>query len=164
MATAAKKLKAAQDKAQSNVTNLPVATIKLGRETFPGTADLAELVLRGRDIKSMMDELKAELDEVNAQILAEVPRWMEGTGTLHILADGVDCTVSLRDAVAIADVGTLRELLGDRFPDLVKEKVAYTPEAKLVSMATDGDSKLQREVAACLRIQEAKASVTYKAA
>lgn len=160
MATAAKKLQ----KAQANVTPMPTGTVKLGRETFPAPANLAELVRKGRDIKVMMDELKAELDTVNAAILAEVPRWMDGVGTLHIITEGVDCTVTLRDAVAIENVGTLRELLGDRFPDLVKEKVNFTPEAKLVAIATDGDHPLARDVASCLRIQEAKASVSYKAA
>lgn len=163
MATAAKKLKKAQDEAtQTNVARLPVTTVKLGKETFPAPASLGELVQKGKDIKDMMDELKADLEAINAQILAEVPRWMEGTGTLHIIVDKVDCTVTLRDGVTIGDVDQLRTVLGNRFDDLVKAKVSYAPEAKLVAMATDGDEPLQRDIAGCLKIQEAKATVSYK--
>lgn len=161
MATAAKKLKKVQE---SNVSQLPTPTVRLGKQTFAAPASLGELVLHGAALKNEIDGLKDKLEEVNAKILAEVPRWMDGNGTLHIVIAGVDCTVSLRDSVAIADVGALRELLGDRFPDLVKEKATYSPEPKLVSLATDGDNPLARDVAGCLRIQEAKATVSYKAA
>ena len=164
MATAAKKLKKVQESNVSHLPTPPVATVKLGKQTFTAPASLGELVLHGAALKNEIDGLKDKLEEVNAKILAEVPRWMDGNGTLHIVIAGVDCTVSLRDSVAIADVGALRELLGDRFPDLVKEKVNFTPEAKLVAIATDGDHPLARDVASCLRIQEAKASVSYKAA
>lgn len=161
MATAAKKLKKVQE---SNVSQLPTPTVRLGKQTFAAPASLGELVLHGAALKNEIDGLKDKLEEVNAKILAEVPRWMDGNGTLHIVIAGVDCTVSLRDSVAIADVGTLRELLGDRFPDLVKEKATYSPEPKLVSLALDGDDPMQFAVANCLRIQEAKATVSYKAA
>lgn len=164
MATAAKKLKKVQESNVSHLPTPPATTVRLGKQTFTAPASLGELVLHGAALKNEIDGLKDKLEEVNAKILAEVPRWMDGNGTLHIVIAGVDCTVSLRDSVAIADVGTLRELLGDRFPDLVKEKATYSPEPKLVSLALDGDDPMQFAVANCLRIQEAKATVGYKAA
>ncbi len=162
MTTNASKLKAIQEKAR--VDAMPVATIKMGRKTLPASSSVTVAVLKGKRIKEQMDALKAKLEEVNAVILKEVPQWMDGVGTLHILIDDVDCTVTLRDAVTISDVDSLQDTLGDRFKDLVKAKVSYSPEPALIEMAVDADEPLQGDIAACLRVQEAKATVSYKAA
>ena len=111
-----------------------------------------------------MDSLKKQLDEINAQVLGIMRPYLSDTGTVHILMDGVDCAITLRDSVSICDVGGLRELLGECFPSLVRERSTYSPEQKLVAMALDADDPRSGQIAMCLSIQEGKANITYKAA
>lgn len=154
--------KAAQ-KLVKKVDRMPSCYIKVGREEFKGTPSLGMLVQQGQALKQEMDVYKKKLEAVNEKIVERiVGEFLEDTGTAHVVASGIDCTVALRESVVISDADGLRDVLGDRFGDLVTEKTTYKPERKLVSMACDGDGKDRDVIAKCLTVKEAKPSVTYK--
>ncbi len=161
MVTAAQRIEQA---AAPAVQMHPEARIHIGRDKLPCPAALAELVIQGGNIKGDADAAKGLLEEVNVRLLPLAMQHMYEAGTLHIVADGVKCTIKLTDAVAISNEAALREHLGARFSDLVEEKLVCKPTKKLVDMALDADAPDSAALRACLTVQTGKASISYGAA
>lgn len=140
--------------------------IRKGRTEIVGPAGLAELVAKGKALTDGIKEMKADLDKVTAQLLQLVAPEIDGVTVLHVVAGEDKAVVTMRDKVEIEDLDGLRVVLGDRFEDLVKRKVAYEPEAKLVLMASgEGcEAAMAEKIGQCLAVREAKPGVSYKAA
>lgn len=123
------------------------------------TLDAASIrkVLEGWEVKRILDDAKARLDAINAELIGT-----HGTG-VALVVTGI-CRVSLaaRQSVKIADAARLKQVLGGRYHDLVAETVSYKPEQKLIDMACDGDEPLQPAIAACLSIGQSE-TVTWRA-
>ncbi len=137
--------------------------VKIGRESFPAPAKLGALAEQGHDIKSQMIILREELEAINAKIVRKIKdKWLTDNGTCHVLIGNVDCTITTRDAVKIIKPGELKDMLGDRYKDLVKETVSYKAYPKLVDMACDDDDTLGLQVKKHLSTKQAKPGVTYK--
>jgi hypothetical protein len=150
MATKAKKVKA-----------LPATKLKMGKEEWDGPPALGKLARDGYDLKQEMDRVKTKLDEINAKIFDGVSDQLGDAGTIHVLSEGVCASVALREKVDISDPEALEAALGERFPDLVKVKVSYAPEKKLVEIALDPSDPLAESVRGALTVKTAKPSVTY---
>lgn len=114
-------------------------------------------VMEGWEVKKLMEDAKARLDAINAELLAA-----HGTGCALVVT-GI-CRVSLaeRQTVKITDPQRLEAVLGERMKDLTDERVSYTASDKLIDMATDADNPLQPAIAACLTISHS-ASATWRA-
>jgi hypothetical protein len=153
----AKVAKQEQENAKVAKVALP-AGVKIvnGGETKLDAATIRKL-MEGWEVKKIIDEAKARLDAINAELI-------EAHGTGCTLAVTGICRASLaeRESVKIADVERLKAVLGFRFTDLVKTEVSYKPEAKLIEMACDGDEPLQPAIGACLSIGKSE-SVTWRA-
>ena len=119
---------------------------------------LVEKVERGFAIKREMDALKEELDGINSQLIEEV-------GPNHTIeVEGlVKASISESQRVKVAQPGTLRGVLGQRFEDLVREETRYEPEPKLKEMAFAGDDPQADKIRDALTISTSR-SVSYKAA
>ncbi|TCS69743.1 hypothetical protein EDC61_11943 [Sulfuritortus calidifontis] len=128
-----------------------------GGEVVPLDAASIRLVMQGWQIKKQIDELKAALDEVNAQIIEA-----HGTDCSLIVRGVCRASIAEREAVKVTDAARLKAVLGDRFDDLIRTEVAYKAEARLIEMACDGDEPLQPAIAACLTVGKSS-SVTWRA-
>jgi len=154
MATAAQKIKK---------KSLAECRVRIGRQIFTGSAVLADLVVKGFDLKKQMEQIKKQLAEVNDKVVREVSsEWLDGTGTVSLSAGDAMCTVSVRDSVEIGDAKLLQRILGDRFVDLVRTRVTFRPERKLIQMALNADEEMTPQIRKCLCVKEAKTSVVYK--
>lgn len=124
----------AQRIAQSTEEHLS-GKVRIGEVERPLTRREAEAVAQCWSIRRQIAEAERALAE------AEAPLWrMFGAGA-SVLLEGV-CRLSLseRQTVTIADAAALRELLGARFPDLVREEVVWKPEPRLIALAADADA------------------------
>ena len=136
--------------------------IKVGKSETPGTKALARLVNDGLDLKRNLDLIKQSLDAINAQIAdAVADHFGDDLGTVHVLAGYIDCAITKKDSVQITDGEALQKVLGKRFYDLVRVKMSYAPERRLVDIAVDGDDPLSKKVARYLAIKPAKPYVKY---
>ena len=126
-------------------------------EVTPLAADDVALVVRGWELKRQIEELEAQLKQINAQLIEA-----HGAG-VSLVVPGV-CRVSIaeREAVRVVDAERLRAVLGGRFDDLVRVEVAYKVEPRLVEMACDADEPLSPAIRACLSVGRS-ASVTWRA-
>lgn len=128
-----------------------------GKDEVALDAATIRKVMEGWEVKRIMDEARARLDAINAELIA---------------AHGVDCalvvtgicraSLARRQTVKVADAKRLEAVLGGRYLDLVREKVSYQAEPKLIEMAVDADDPLQPAIAACLTISSSD-SVTWRA-
>jgi hypothetical protein len=154
MTTAAQKLEGVAYEAK--------CIIKTGRKEAKGSAALGRLVSDGLDIKREIDLLQGRLDLINAEIVAKTGQFFDdGLGTVHVHVGAIDCKITKRDIVAITDGEALRGVLKKRFDDLVRTKITYAPERRLIEMATDADDLKGRRAAAYLAIKPAKPAVVY---
>lgn len=156
MARVAKK---EQDTASVAKAGLPAGekVLRDGGEIVPLDAASIRLVMQGWQIKKQIEELKAALDEINAQLIEA-----HGHGASLIVHGVCRASIAEREAVKIKDAERLKAVLGDRFADLVKTEVSYNPEARLIEMACDGDDPLQPAIGACLTVGKSQ-SVTWRA-
>jgi len=108
------------------------------------------------DTKSQIDALNKILKE-QKDVLTTKAREILGddeasTVTLSVDDDSVKITFGWD--VKVEDEGTLQEILGDRFQDLVTTNVVFKPDNKLRVMAVDDDGLRE-----CLVIKEKAPSV-----
>jgi len=127
-----------------------------GVETALDAATIRK-VMEGWEVKKKADALKEQLDAINAELIEA-----HGTGCALVVTGICRASLASRQTVKIADAERLEAVLGGRYPDLVKEKVSYQADDKLVEMACDGDEPLQPAIAACLCISQSE-SVTWRA-
>ncbi|MFN3390117.1 MAG: hypothetical protein ACK40O_14435, partial [Allosphingosinicella sp.] len=79
----------------------------------------------------------------------------EGVGAGRSLVVPGVCRVSVAKStsVGIKDADKLRELLGERFGDLVSESVSYKPSEALIEMSADGDDPMAPAYRALLTVR-----------
>jgi len=114
-------------------------------------------VMEGWEVKRLIDDAKARLDAINAELIEA-----HGTGVALVVTGICRASLASRQTVKIADPERLEAVLGGRYLDLVKEKVSYQAEERLIEMACDADDPLQPAIAACLAITDGQ-SVTWRA-
>lgn len=113
-------------------------------------------VLEGWEVKKLLEDAKARLDAINAELVEA-----HGAGCALVVTGVCRASIAEREAVRIADAQRLQAVLGGRFDDLVKAEVTYKPEQRLIEMACDGDEPLQPAIGACLKIGKSQ-SVTWR--
>lgn len=126
-------------KASQSQTKAPAAYI-IDRETGERVDAVAPALVRAAmaawDMVQRIDALEADL-KVKKEELAKA---LDGRS---LIVTGV-CRVAVArtESVSITDADKLRELLGDRFDDLVTQTVSYKPADALLEMAADGDDPM----------------------
>jgi bifunctional DNA-binding transcriptional regulator/antitoxin component of YhaV-PrlF toxin-antitoxin module len=76
------------------------------------------------------------------------------TQTLTFCVDDDKVKIGFAYDVKVKDIDTLKEVLGERFDDLVTVKTDYKPDTKLKEMALDDDGLKE-----CLSVKEKAPSV-----
>lgn len=114
-------------------------------------------VMEGWEVKRILDEAKTRLESINAELIEA-----HGTGCALVVTGICRASLAARQSVRISDAERLEAVLGGRYLDLVREKVSYQAEDRLVEMACDADEPLQPAIAACLAISDST-SVTWRA-
>lgn len=127
-----------------------------GKET-PLDAATIRKVMEGWEVKRIMDEAKARLDAINAELIEA-----HGTGVALVVTGICRASLASRQTVKVMDAERLEAVLGGRYLDLVREDVSYKAEPRLVEMAMDADDPMQPSIAACLTVCEST-SVTWRA-
>lgn len=154
----AKVAKKAQETAAMDKAGLPPGVkIAGGKDETPLDAASIRLVMQGWEAKKRIDDLKAELDGINARLIEA-----HGTGCALVVSGVCRASLTERQTVKVTDPERLETVLGGRFIDLVRESVSYQAEPKLIEMATDADDPLQPSVAACLTVSTST-SVAWRA-
>lgn len=128
-----------------------------GKDEVALDAATLRKVMEGWEVKRIIDEAKARLDAINAELIEA-----HGTGCALVVTGVCRASISARQAVKVTDPTRLEAVLGGRYLDLVRESVSYQAEPKLVEMACNADDPLQPAIAACLTISSGE-SVTWRA-
>ena len=105
------------------------------RVETPPAIDLVRKALRAWELSREIAVLDEELSALEKDLAV-----IEG---MSLVVPGV-CRVSVArtSSVSIADAEKLRQLLGDRWADLVVETVSYKPTDRLVEIASDADDPM----------------------
>jgi hypothetical protein len=136
--------------------------IKKGRETSSlNSPKLAEIIMAAQRLNIEMKALEPALKEYKEQIALAARDYIDASGTLTFIVDGVYCRVTFGYECVILEekVSEVRRILGNRFEDLVKVKTVYNGTTKLIDMAADGDSG--KALAACLTVKEKTPSIRF---
>lgn len=109
---------------------------------------LVQAAMRAMGLVKRIDKLEEELKGLKAELA-------EGVGAGRSLVVPGVCRVSVAKtkSVGIKDAEKLRELLGERFGDLVSESVSYKPSEALVEMSADGDDPMAPAYRALLTVR-----------
>jgi len=127
-------------------------TVKIGKDESPLENKAVQMAVLG------FSETKGEIDALNEKLkgykatMADVARDILGSGdtqTLTFCVDDDKVKVSFGYDIKVKDVDALKELLGERFDDLVTVKTDYKPDTKLKEMALDDDG-----LRTCLSVKE----------
>ncbi len=114
------------------------AVVKAGKQEFPAPREMGRLVSVGYDIKQQIRELQDQLKSIQAELTEQVQDFFVDTGTIHVLFDGVDCKVSMKDDCDLFDPDGLMTAIGDRrFRDLVDVKTTYRPTERFRGILSD---------------------------
>lgn len=109
---------------------------------------LVQAAMRAMGLVKRINELDEELKGLKAELA-------EGVGAGRSLVVPGVCRVSVAKttSVGIKDADKLRELLGERFGDLVSESVSYKPSEALIEMSADGDDPMAPAYRALLTVR-----------
>jgi hypothetical protein len=109
---------------------------------------LVQAAMRAMGLVKRIDELEEKLKGLKAELA-------EGVGAGRSLVVPGVCRVSVAKttSVGIKDADKLRELLGERFGDLVSESVSYKPSEALIEMSADGDDPMAPAYRALLTVR-----------
>lgn len=116
-----------------------------------------DLLAAGWAIKTQLADLEARLDQINKELLKEL-----GTGQAVTIPGLARATLVERLQVKITDPQALQAALGDRYPDLVRERISYAAEPRLLELATAGDEPLRTMIQAALSVTSST-SVIWRA-
>ncbi len=144
--------KAAEKKAKraEAATEMPESWIEEhgGDGRIQASNELAQVALRAWEMARAIDDLEEELKALKARLAEEI-----GAGRSLVVSTVCRVIVSATSSVSIADAEKLRELLGDRWSDLVTESVSYKPSEKLIALASDADDPMSPAYRALLRVR-----------
>lgn len=135
----------------------PRGMIRAGNKTRPLDTDTAALLAEGWRLKREIAAAEERLGEINGALLAR-----HGAGAVLVLAGVCRATTATRQTVQIADPDRLRQIVGDRWGDLVAEETRYRALGRLVELALDADEPLAPALRAALELRETQA-VTWRA-
>lgn len=113
---------------------------------------LVRTALRAWGMVRRIDELEDELKLLKQQLAAEV-----GEGRSLVVQGVCRVAVSRHTSVGIRDADKLRELLRERFDDLVEQSVSYKPRQTLIEMSSDGDDPIAPAYRALLTVRQSTA-------
>ncbi len=136
---------------------LPAGVKIVDCHEMPLDAASIRKVMEGWEVKRIMEEAKARLEAIQAELVAA-----HGTGCALVVTGVCRASLAARSQVRITDPERLEAVLGGRYLDLVREQVTYKAEEKLIEMAVDADDPLQPSIAACLSIGEVN-TVSWRA-
>ncbi len=119
-----------------------------GEGRVAASNELAQIAVRAWMMARAMDDLEEELKQLKAQLAQEI-----GAGRSLVVSTVCRVIVSATSSVSIADAEKLRELLGDRWSDLVTESISYKPSEKLIALASDADDPMSPAYRALLRVR-----------
>lgn len=109
--------------------------VAAGGAARPLTRAEAELVAEGWRLKRAVADAEERLRETQERL------WrLLGPGVTAIVPGLCRVTTSERQVVTIAQPDVLREALGARFHDLVREETVWRPEPRLLDLAADADA------------------------
>ena len=109
---------------------------------------LVQAAMRAMGLVKRIDELEEELKGLKAELADGV-----GAGRSLVVPGVCRVSVAKTTSVGIKDADKLRELLGERFGDLVSESVSYKPSEALVEMSADGDDPMAPAYRALLTVR-----------
>ena len=135
-------------------------TIKQGKETTEVVdpdlvKDCRQFIKIMAEYKSLEPSLKLLKD-----IVSEKAKYYLGdNGTISFVIDGqvIKVTVGYACVIPLDKLDTIKELLGDRFEDLVKIKTEATGTSKLIELAS-----VQQPIKDCVVIKEKSAKITIE--
>lgn len=110
--------------------------------------ELVQAAMRAMGLVKRIDELDEELKGLKAELAEGV-----GAGCSLVVPGVCRVSVAKTTSVGIKDADKLRELLGERFGDLVSESVSYKPREALISMSADGDDPMAPAYRALLTVR-----------
>lgn len=120
-----------------------------GEGRIQASNELAQVALRAWEMARAIDDLEEELKVLKARLAEEI-----GAGRSLVVSTVCRVIVSATSSVSIADAEKLRELLGDRWSDLVTESISYKPSEKLIALASDADDPMSPAYRALLRVRK----------
>ena len=133
-------------------------TVKIGKnETELASKAVQAAVLNFVETKGEIDLLNEKLKGYKATMIDQA-RDILGDGdtqTLTFCVDDDKVKIGFAFDIKIKDEAALREILGERFDDLVSVKTDYKPDTKLKEMALDDDGLRE-----CMSVKEKAPSVT----
>lgn len=141
-------------------STVPGVIVQLDNPERSSASLLYNLVQSGVAIEREIAGLQDQIREINGAIADEAQQYIGHAESLHIKSEDVYCTVSLGSEIVVDDVNALQEILGDSFDELVKV-FPCRPDSRLIAMAADADNPQAKQIAACLRVQEAATVVSY---
>jgi len=132
-------------------------TVKIGKEESSLADKGVQIAVLGfAETKSKIDLLNVKLKDYKETII-EAGRTILGDGdtqTLTFCVDESKVKIGFAFDIKIKDEKALRELLGERFDNLVSVKIDYKPDTKLKEMALDDDG-----LKSCMSVKEKAPSV-----
>jgi len=165
MPTEAQKVEKAKRGKQTK-KETPTIILKTGRDErdIPDVNGLRHHVEAGGIAEGDFKEAAAAKKACQAAVksIVEAEGYLADIATVHFIAAEYRATVRANDdKPAVSDPERLKEILGQRFDDLVTTKTTYTPEPKLLAIAEDEDDPLSAAVLKCLRTGGRKISVKF---
>ena len=153
MAKAAKKEVVTKDEAQGQGEPVAAWIEAHGNdERAEALPALVQLAVRAWGLVRRIDELEQELGDVKGELASAI-----GVGRSLVVPKVCRVSVASTRSVGVTDAEKLRELLGERFRDLVTESVSYKPSEKLIEMSCDGDDPMAPAYRALLRVRTSTA-------
>lgn len=102
------------------------------RPELPGKT--LKLLLQGWELRKRIEALEGELAGINGRLRGDYAH-----GSTLVMPGVCLVSVSERETVKIDDEARLRELLGERFGDLVRQRITLAPTERLLEIAADAD-------------------------
>jgi len=132
--------------------------VKIGKKTTPRENiedDVAFLnfVKTKKEIDTLNESLKKSKEHLSTAAKEELGE--SDAATVTFQKDGYAIKISFGWDIKIKDEDLLKEIIGDRFEDLVETKVTQAPSKKLKELALEDDG-LQK----CMVVKEKAPSVT----
>ena len=159
MATMASKIK------EAGLKNNKV-TVKRGRKIFNIEDDkLKAIIIAAKHLQDDVKSFEPTLKEYKKYIASAAKEYLDGSGSLTFEVKDDDEVISCRivfgyECIIPDDmVDKVKEILGDRFFDLIKVKREYHATKRLVEMVCDGE---EREVGKYIVIKEKSPIFEFK--
>jgi hypothetical protein len=120
----------------------------LGKEQLD--AETARKVVEAWRIKCQIDDLKEKLEALQSELIAQ-----HGSGVALVVPGACRAILLSRQSATITDPKRLEQVLGAaKYLCLVREKVTYHAEDRLVEMAQNPSEPLAKAISECISISQ----------